>query len=621
MDTDTLRPLEFKRITAWIDAELTRRDSIFGIAHTDFFVPSANDPFRCEYLGRRLATPVGPAAGPHTQMTQNIVCAWLCGARFFELKTVQTLDDLKVSRPCIDVKQEGYNCEWSQELKLKESFVQYLQAWVLIHALHRRLGFCGDTPEIIFNMSVGYDLEGIQRENIQTYLANMLDATEMKERLVGEAAEYFPEIHEIDVPSTVSDNVTLSTMHGCPPDEIERIAEYLLVEKGLHTHIKLNPVLLGSERVRSIIDGLGYNLIKIADSAFEEDLLFDDAVGLIARLRGVATVANLHFGVKLCNTLQVENFRDVFDPAEKSMYLSGPPLFAIATNLARRLSLASKGLSLSYSAGVDAESVASLLAAGFLPVTVCTDLLKTHGYARLPGYLEKIATAMHALGAGNLEEFICATASEAGDVDSCAAANLHVLANGAPVDEAFMSKGQSKTMRKSKRELGMFDCPGKCGNCVGVCPNRAMIRYEIDAADLEKLPIAIEKTSQVFVFNDLCNECGNCVTFCPTAGRPFHDKPRLFTDERVFNEQKENAFLFLSIDGHPAMRARLGGGEHELVVADCLLYTAVTGRSVLDVKDFTVLEGDPLSVEELGICARLYVLIRGVERRMEGAFR
>ena len=68
-------------------------------------------------LGYRL---LGVAAGPHSQLSQNIVSSWLCGARFIELKTVQILDEIEVSRPCIDAEDETYNCEWSQELKLEE---------------------------------------------------------------------------------------------------------------------------------------------------------------------------------------------------------------------------------------------------------------------------------------------------------------------------------------------------------------------------------------------------------------------------------------------------------------------------------------------------------------------
>src|SRR5512146_1802212 len=59
--------------------------------------------------GRRVANPVGPAAGPHGQMAQNVVLSWLAGGRFIELKTVQVNDRLTIPRPCSDMETVGYN--------------------------------------------------------------------------------------------------------------------------------------------------------------------------------------------------------------------------------------------------------------------------------------------------------------------------------------------------------------------------------------------------------------------------------------------------------------------------------------------------------------------------------
>ena len=39
-------------------------------------------------------------------------------------------------------------------------------------------------------------------------------------------------------------------MHGCPPDEVEKIGRYFVEERRLNTTIKLNPTLLGPERLR-----------------------------------------------------------------------------------------------------------------------------------------------------------------------------------------------------------------------------------------------------------------------------------------------------------------------------------------------------------------------------------
>ena len=80
----------------------------------------------------------------------------------------------------------------------------------------------------------------------------------------------------------VSASVTESTLHGCPPDEIERIATYLITEKGLNTYIKCNPTLLGYDYARKRLDGLGFDYIVFDDHHFREDLQWADAVPMFA---------------------------------------------------------------------------------------------------------------------------------------------------------------------------------------------------------------------------------------------------------------------------------------------------------------------------------------------------
>ena len=226
--SDRFHLIPMEQLTDWVFTELEERDSIFGIPRTSFFEPSPTDPFRTSKYGQILETPFGVAAGPHSQMAQNIIVSWLVGARFIELKTIQTLDELDVNKPCIDLEDEGYNVEWSQELKVYESFDEYLRAWVLIHALHHKFGFPGARPGMLFNMSVGYDLAGIKQPNVQWYLDTMRDASEFKQAYIDIVASRYPAISEIEIPDTVSDTITLSTMHGCPPDEIEAIATCLM---------------------------------------------------------------------------------------------------------------------------------------------------------------------------------------------------------------------------------------------------------------------------------------------------------------------------------------------------------------------------------------------------------
>jgi putative selenate reductase len=284
--SDLFQPISAEQLVAWVFSELDTDDSIFGIPRQHFYTPREDDPFRTTAFGHLLETPFGPAAGPHSQMAQNIVASWLCGARYIELKTVQTLDVLDVSKPCIDMEDEGYNVEWSQELKVHQSFDEYLRAWVLIHALHHKLGFPGEAPGIVFNLSVGYDLEGIQQPNMQWFLDQMQDCSEHKQAVVEQVARFYPEVRDVDIPDRISDNVTLSTMHGCPPGEIESISTYLLRERQLHTLVKCNPTLLGSERVRTILNqDLQYSDVVVPDIAFEHDLKYPDAVQMLEAVK------------------------------------------------------------------------------------------------------------------------------------------------------------------------------------------------------------------------------------------------------------------------------------------------------------------------------------------------
>ena len=72
----------------------------------------------------------------------------------------------------------------------------------------------------------------------------------------------------------VCTSITLSTLHGCPPQEIERIATYLITEKGLNTYVKCNPTLLGYEFARKTLDSMGYDYLSFDDHHFNDDLQF-----------------------------------------------------------------------------------------------------------------------------------------------------------------------------------------------------------------------------------------------------------------------------------------------------------------------------------------------------------
>ena len=587
-----------EQLTAWVFTELEEKKSLFGIPRAAFFEPQAGDRFRLEKYGCRLETPFGVAAGPHSQMAQNIVVAWACGARFIELKTIQTLDELEVNKPCIDLEDEGYNVEWSQELKVYESFDEYLRAWVLIHALHRKLGFAGERPGMIFNMSVGYNLEGILKPNVQWFLDRMRDSSDHKQKYVDIVAEWYPEVREIAIPDRVSDTVTLSTMHGCPPDEIEKICTYLLDERELHTSVKCNPTLLGPERVRGIVnDDLGYVDVVIPDEAFEHDLKWAAAVPMIRNLETLAEQKDRVFGVKLTNTLEVENARRVFD-RDEMMYMSGRALHAVTTNLAQALMEEFAGsLLVSFAGGADCFNVPHLLASGVVTVTVCSDLLKSGGYMRMLQYFETLAAAMEEVEAKTLKEFVCRSAirhtkpqeiaellggSEvkldpqsierlSGEsVRYLALLNLTRYAKQTRSDWALRKDSFRTDRSKTSRKLGLFDCIE--APCVDECPvNQKVPQYmnAVRRGDFTRaVSLAREDNPLPTILGRVCDHlCEN------TCIRTHIDEPLAIRDiKRFIMAQETQPTLFAQESPVGRKVAILGAGPAGLAAAQRLAY-------------------------------------------------
>ncbi len=446
-----LHPLGFERLLDWIVRERAAQGTVFGL-HQDLFRLDLRG--RSDALHRRghlIDTPIGVAAGPHTQLSHNLVAAWLCGARFLELKTVQVLDELDIARPCIDMTDEGYNCEWSQELPIETSGDQYLDAWVAIRCLQQEAGaYVADEPGFVMDLSVGYDLEGVRGAKVQGFLDRMCRSRAEIEARLARARPHFPGAADIAAVDAVADSVTLSTMHGCPPEEIERIAAFLLTERGLDTTVKLNPTLLGAETVRGLlIDRLGFD-VEVPDAAFAHDPTWDQAVDLIRSLEGVAAAAGRRFGVKLTNTLECRNKRGVLPGSEPMSYLSGRALHPLSATLAARLQDAFDGrLDISFAGGADARNVRALVECGLTPVTVCSDLLRPGGYQRLLQYLDNLEGVSHPDAA-------------------TAQANLRTYAATVADDPAYHAGTYPDRTIKTDRTLEPFDCIK--APCVHTCP-------------------------------------------------------------------------------------------------------------------------------------------------------
>ena len=456
---DIMRPLSFADLMRWILREYHQEGRIFGIDRDAFYRPDKETTVKTA-LGESLGTLIGPAAGPHSQMAPNIIVSYLCGARFMELKTVQKLDGETireaVHKPCILSEDEGYNCEWSTELRVEEAYAEYLKAWFALHVLQKELELSAE-PDFAFNMSVGYDLEGIKSPKIDTYIEEMKDASghplfaECKAWLkehISEFAHFCEEDIEA-IPSRISGSITLSTLHGCPPAEIERIARYLLSEKQLNTFVKCNPTLLGYDYARETLNQLGYDYIAFDDHHFKEDMQYPDCVAMVRRLRELAAEKQLAFGLKLSNTFPVDVKRGEL-PSEE-MYMSGRSLHVLTLQLALRLAREFEGkLPLSFAGGADAQNLHGLLSVGLAPVTVATTLLKPGGYKRFR-QMAKISAGVQ------------------GDYAPMDLAALEKLFAETLADKRYHKSAREKTgSRKTASPLPLYDCyqaPCEDGGC------------------------------------------------------------------------------------------------------------------------------------------------------------
>lgn len=503
--SERMYPIPFKDLMRWVVTEREKTGEIFGI-HTEY---KADPAKTLPIFGEKIETPFGPAAGPNSQLAQNIIASYVAGARFFEVKTVQQMDgeDLArcVPRPCILADDEGYNQEWSTELEVRQALDEYIKAWCALKVMAKVWGY-GDPDGFVFNMSVGYDLAGIKGEKIDNYIESMKDATrapvfaECKEVLT----ELFPEEAEFiaNISPCVSRSVTLSTLHGCPPDEIERIASYLITEKKVNTFVKCNPTILGYKDARSILDGMGYDYIVFDDHHFNEDLQWVDAVPMFERLQALADKQGVEFGLKLSNTFPVDTTRGELPNNE--MYMSGRALFPLTIEMCRRISTQFNGkMKISFAGGAEFFNCEKLFDAGIWPITVATTILKPGGYNRLTQMAKKVENMEFKPFEGTDTEAIAKMALE------CRTDYHHVK----PI--------KPLPPRKNGDRVPWMDC--YIAPCKGGCPIEQDIPEYIELCKKglfnEALKLITEKNALPFITGTICAH--HCMDRC---SRNFYDE-------------------------------------------------------------------------------------------------
>ena len=556
--SELMIPIPFKELMNWIMTEYRQEGSVFGV-HRPYVAGEKSLPI---FGGEKIETPFGPAAGPNTQLAQNIIAGYFAGARFFELKTVQKVDgaDLAacISRPCILAEDECYNCEWSTELYVQQAYEEYVKAWCACHILSRVCGL-GQPDGFVFNMSVGYDLEGIKGPKIDKYLNEMMDAsgTPIFQECIQVLREMFPGEEDLiaAIPARISNSVTVSTLHGCPPDEIERIASYLITEKGLHTFVKCNPTLLGYQSARDILDGMGYDYIAFGEKHFNEDLQYADAIPMFRRLLALAGERGLEFGLKLSNTFPVDVKQGEL-PSEE-MYMAGKSLFPLTIEMARRVSKEFDGrLRLSYSGGADFFNIDKLFQCGIWPITMATTELKPGGYQRFTQIGEKLeALAFHPFTQVDVNK-------------------VEALALAIREDKYHVKAVKPLPRRKLYSKVPLVDC--FTAPCKGGCPIGQDIPEYIELCRqgdyAAALKVILEKNPLPFITGTICAH--HCMDKCT---RTFYDRSVQIRDTKLVAAER----------GYSKVMAQLK-----------------TPTPVYDGKKVAVIGGGPTGMAAAYFCAR-----------------
>lgn len=495
-----ITPIPFRELLTWITTEYQQAGSVFGVAK-----PFKATARKLPIFGGSIETPIGPAAGPHTQFAQNIIAAYFAGARFFELETVRA-EVTADGNPTIDAEDECYHYGCPSPLTAEQAFDEYVKAWCACKIMAKVYGL-GNVDGFVFHMSVGGDLAELQSQPIDTFLNNMTDAsgTAVFHECLDTLKEFFPE--EADyigaISPCISHSVTLAADVQASAAAIEETAAYLMLEKHLHLFVKCAPTLLGCEYARYMLAQLEYRYIQLDDRDFLGCMQYDEAIALFTRLQALSKEHDLEFGIKMGGSLPVAG-KVGEEPVKK--YLSGKALYALTASLTYQLArdLKEQAIRISYSGGADAFHAAPLFECEIWPITMASTILKPGGYQRFTQIAYQLVPSMYgAFGRINVH-------------------SLRQVAQSMISDMHLVKLSQDTPNYKLDKPVPLLDC--FTAPCKQVCPIGQDIPEYLELASkgkyVDALRVITETNPLPFITGCLCTH--PCMDKCV---RSHYDKP------------------------------------------------------------------------------------------------
>lgn len=502
--SEKMHPLSFEKLMAMLMEEFKLRGSIFGV--NELWQAGKQ---RLPIFGMRIESPLGPSAGPSTQLAEGIIAAYVAGARYIELRTVCEGEPKKTGKPGIVTENETYNGEEYSELSVGEAFDEYVKAWFAIKLICAEYNL-GLPDGFIFNMSVGSSLKSIQSDKINSFIEGLKSAEytpvwrECENWIRGHLDEFdrLDGIYVSDISPNICNSITFNVDENTTALEIEQIGTYLIEEKKLNTFMKVSPTLLGYDEVRGSLDALGYDSLELDGQSFDECVKYEELRPVFHRLQDKADANRLVFGVKVCGALPVKGENDSLFGEKKK--LSGRALFPIAFALTEKIARDfGGGLRISYSGGADIDTVSDLFNCGVWPITVASEILLPGGYGRFTQMAEALSKC----------EFLPFSGILTNDLT--------------PIDDMIAKTDKyrardKKRVKKAEGPIPLLDC--FISPCREACPIMAdipaFLRLMKEGKKLEALRVITQRNPLPFITGALCPHY--CMSAC---NRRFYECP------------------------------------------------------------------------------------------------
>lgn len=356
--TNLLQPLPMARMVEHVARELEMTSTVFSVS------PGYRGGAAAELPFGRLDLPLGTAPGPHGLLAQNLLCAYVAGARLLSLAP---LGGAGVE---LDVDSGGVcrRRERGGALSIRQAAAEAIKGYILIQMLCRELGL-GDPGGVRLTMALPGQRDFLERSDVREYLDTLQNAagTELWRDCLAAAKGAVSRFNnlqreEADELDPCVSNVARLTL---PPDG-DLSGAQLLLERGIHVLVRLD--LSWKGRLEPLAGGLRV-------------------------LAAVAASKGVSLGVEVSGSA----------PQPDGTQLTGPFLAPAALRLAAEVAETCPELPLSYAGGADQLNAARLAGLGFSAVSVCTTLLKPGGYLRLRQLARTLAAVKAPAGARTVD--------------------------------------------------------------------------------------------------------------------------------------------------------------------------------------------------------------------------